>query len=104
MFLLTGGGGAPAPPSAPTFSEVTPTSVSLTWDEPDNVAYYIVQYQQPEDGEVFRDIVYLNEWTVVGLEPDTNYEFEISSVNEVGQSPPSQRATVSTLGVPGKWT
>ena len=100
--MLTGGGGAPAPPSAPTFSEVTRTSVSLTWDEPDNMAYYIVQYQQPEDGEIFHDIVYLNELTVVGLEPDTTYEFEISSVNEFGQSPPGQRATVSTLEVPGR--
>ena len=74
----------------------------MTWDDVSDVAYYIVQYERPDTGETYSDIHYYNEWTVVGLEPETYYTFTVTAVNEHGSSPPSEQAPVVTLGVPSK--
>ncbi len=92
------------PPSAPTgliFREVTADSVTLEWHLADDVAYYIIKYRRPDSGDVFSDVAYGNEWTIVGLEPDTEYDFEVLGVNQFGSSAPSNTASVVTLGIPG---
>ena len=75
----------------------------LNWDSASDVAYYIVQYERPDTGELYSDISYTNEWTVVGLEPETYYIFSVTAVNEYGSSQPSEEAPVVTLGVPSKF-
>ena len=91
----------PATPSRPEFSEVTADSVSITWDSIPNVVYYIIEYSSPDTGASFSDISYSNEWTIVGLEPETFYIFSVSAVNQFGNSEQSEKASVFTLMKPG---
>ncbi len=92
------------PPEAPArldFSEVTANSVTLTWDSISDAAYYVVKYSSPDTQDVFSDIAFTNEWRAIGLNPEASYSFEVTAVNEHGNSEPSQIVTVVTLGVPG---
>ena len=91
----------PATPSQPVFNEVTADSVSITWDSVPNVVYYIIEYARPDTGDTFSDVSYSNEWTIVGLEPETFYIFSVSAVNQHGSSEHSEKASVFTLMKPG---
>ena len=95
---------APALPKAPTgvvTSEVTATSVKLSWSpgNVDPVESYIIKYKRkyapgtnhPEIPDITN-----TEYTVMGLSAYTKYEFRIVAVNNIGRGIPSNPVDVTT--------
>lgn len=98
----------PGPPSKPAISDVTETSVRLTWRNNANpgasaVLSYTVEYFSHETGRgwiVASDVVVEQTYTVRGLQPDTAYMFLVRAQNSHGLSLPSQvTAPIRTKGV-----
>nr|XP_018903286.1 PREDICTED: tyrosine-protein phosphatase Lar isoform X3 [Bemisia tabaci] len=90
----------PGPPADVRVSEVTATSVVLTWKAPgpDDLQYYVIQYKQKSTNQAYSEIsgVISLHYTVRGLSPYTGYEFFIVAVNSLGRGPPSAPVFVTT--------
>ncbi|AJP00243.1 chitinase [Streptomyces cyaneogriseus subsp. noncyanogenus] len=94
---LTGPGGdtpapqPPAPPAGLTAGSPTPTGVTLTWQAVTGADEYAV----------YRDGVRIRTATgtsavITGLEPETAYSFQVTALNEEGESARSQAVVVTT--------
>ncbi|AIS00826.1 chitinase [Streptomyces glaucescens] len=95
---LTGPGAGPAqPPAAPaglTTGSVTATSVDLSWTAVPGATGYAVY----RDGAKVRTVTGTTA-TVTGLAPSTAYSFQVTAVNDAGES--ARSATVTATTAPG---
>jgi len=87
-------------------SDVTPTSVRLSWSYPGNpaeVQYYVLQYKPKLASWDYKEIsgAITTFYDIRGLTPFTDYEFVVLAVNNVGRGDKS-RAVVATTGETGK--
>ena len=82
---------SPAPPSLPSLprniriSDVTDTSVTLSWDSGDIgfIVRYVIRYKAKDESHDYEQIVSGDhtEYTVQGLRPHTLYEFRVQAAN-----------------------
>ncbi|XP_046401143.1 tyrosine-protein phosphatase Lar isoform X4 [Ischnura elegans] len=104
----------PGPPTSVRISEITATSVRLTWSyggggdsgdmgssvvgAAEDLQYYVIQYKPKYANQAYSEIsgVITMYYTVRGLSPYTEYEFFVIAVNGVGRGPASTPATVTT--------
>lgn len=106
----------PSPPGKPTFSEITPTSVRVTWTaSTDNagsaIDAYLLRYRDasPFNGSGYIDHSSANTLTrvVTGLQPGKRYYFGVYAHNGAtdnsGFSNPSSEASVETLAGGRAW-
>lgn len=90
----------PGPPTEVRPSEVTATTVRLTWtyngiEEPQ---YYVIQYKPKYANQAFSEIsgVITQYYSVTNLSPYTEYEMYVIAVNNIGRGPPSAPAVITT--------
>jgi len=98
----------PRPPTKPVVTETTATSVTLTWDSgnSEHVKYYTLSYRprlvgadgRPQPPPPTQDVdgVGTTRYTVGGLMPFSEYDFQVSAVNSVGRGPASESVLAST--------
>ncbi|ELU00932.1 hypothetical protein CAPTEDRAFT_125013, partial [Capitella teleta] len=91
----------PETPVNVTISEVTATSVKLTWSSHNvdpNESYSIIYRQRFGLGSdsIYRANVQRPEFTANGLSASTQYEFRVSAVNKYGRGEPSESVHVTT--------
>ncbi|MGX9877123.1 chitinase [Streptomyces cellulosae] len=94
-ITLVGPGGEtgqpPAPPTGLTASGTTSTSVSLSWSPAADATSYAVF----RDGTRIRTVTGTST-TVTGLSPSTAYAFQVSALNDAGESARSATVTATT--------
>lgn len=91
-------------PRAPTnvrISDVTPTSVRLSWSYDigaENIIYFVIQYKPKNTNQEYTEISGITTffYTVPSLTPYTEYDFNIVAVNSIGRGHPSAPASVTT--------
>lgn len=90
-------------PSVPTnvqFSDVTATTVRLSWSYPsgEEFQYFVIQYKPKYANQAYSEIsgIITMYYTVRGLSPYTEYEFYVIAVNNLGRGPPSAPTIVPT--------
>jgi Tol biopolymer transport system component len=97
---------APLVPAAPTGLHATyvgTVHTYLEWTAPAGpVSGYTVERQAANGAFEEIDTTSLPSETVFSLKPDTAYTFRVRAFNEAGSSAPSETATITTLGMPGK--
>ncbi|CAL4074439.1 unnamed protein product, partial [Meganyctiphanes norvegica] len=91
----------PRPPSSLQISDITATSVRITWNynvNPGDISYYVIQYKPRNADRDYAEISGLvtKFYTVIGLTPFTEYEFHVLAVNKIGRGAPSEPAYVTT--------
>ncbi|CAL4196478.1 unnamed protein product, partial [Meganyctiphanes norvegica] len=91
----------PRPPSSLQISDITATSVRITWNyhvNPGDISYYVIQYKPRNADRDYAEISGLvtKFYTVIGLTPFTEYEFHVLAVNKIGRGPPSEPSYVTT--------
>ncbi|CAB3376185.1 Hypothetical predicted protein [Cloeon dipterum] len=90
----------PGPPVDVTISDVTATSVRLSWSHPerDDIRYYNIEYRTRGSEYFLETINGINTlyYTLRGLTPYTEYEFLVTANNDVGKGPPSSPAIITT--------
>ncbi|KAF4525354.1 hypothetical protein B566_EDAN007836 [Ephemera danica] len=96
----------PGPPTDVVISDVTATSVRLTWSQPvattpnapnDNLQYEIeYKAKASESPPVEIGGIITQYYVVRGLSPYTDYEFNVVAVNNIGRGPPSTPSFVTT--------
>ncbi|WP_086872377.1 chitinase, partial [Streptomyces viridochromogenes] len=94
ISLIGPGGDAtqpPAPPSGLTAGTVTSSSVALTWPAVPGATSYAVY----RDGAKVRTVSGTSA-TVTGLSPATAYAFQVTALNEAGESARSATVTATT--------
>lgn len=81
-------------------SEITATSVRLTWsyDGPDDLQYYIIQFKPKYANQAYSEIsgIITMYYAVRNLSPYTEYEMYVIANNNIGRGPPSAPAIVTT--------
>ena len=101
----------PSAPSGLRVSDITPTSVKLTWQYGNNGGmrrlsgrgppseYFAIQYKPRAASWDYKEIsgVVSDFYDIRGLSPYTEYEFVVLAVNDVGRGPKSQ-AVLATTG------
>lgn len=94
----------PDQPSAPTFGTVDASSIVVNWTAPNSNGAAITGYQlQQKEGSggaystVFTGTALT--YTASGLNANTEYFFKVLAANSVGNSPYSNQASATTLGV-----
>lgn len=105
---------SPSAPSAPTFSNLLPTSLTVKWTKPTDTGgltltgYKVRMYEGPDTTGSSTDIDISGSATsanIAGLQPGTQYTFQVFAVNTAsdngGLSDPSPSSTVQTLA--GAW-
>uniref|UniRef100_H9GDR5 protein-tyrosine-phosphatase n=1 Tax=Anolis carolinensis TaxID=28377 RepID=H9GDR5_ANOCA len=90
----------PKAPGTPLVTEVTATSITITWDSgnPDPVSYYVIEYKsKSQDGpyQIKEDIT-TTRYSIGGLSPNSEYEIWVSAVNTIGQGPHSESVVTRT--------
>ena len=100
----------PKPPTSLVISEVTATSIKLTWasGNVDPISSYIIQYKRKFPvGDPYAIIENIRHrmYTIIGLDPHTQYEFRVVAVNHIGRGIPSNPVDVTTgeQGESFKW-
>ncbi|XP_038155812.1 titin-like [Cyprinodon tularosa] len=94
---------APPPPGKITLSNVTRSSVRLSWEKPDHdggskITCYIVEMQtKGDDTWIKYSESKALEVTVNGLTPEKEYFFRVSAVNDKGLSEPKPLLTPVTV-------
>ncbi|XP_043511829.1 tyrosine-protein phosphatase Lar-like [Frieseomelitta varia] len=90
-------------PSAPEnvqVSDITATSVKLTWyyKNPEEVQYYVIQHKPKHVQQAEAEISGITTmyYHVRSLSPYTEYELTVTAVNAIGRSPASAPVTVTT--------
>ena len=91
----------PHPPTNVRVSEMTPTSVRLTWsydDGAEKIIYYLIQYKAKNSNQGYSEIsgITSNFYTITKLTAYAEYEFILFAVNDYGKSPPSSPLFVVT--------
>ncbi|XP_035710661.1 tyrosine-protein phosphatase Lar isoform X4 [Folsomia candida] len=95
----------PKPPSKVRISDVTASSVRLTWsyesNEQEDVTYYVIQYKPKFSNQDYAEIsgVLNQDHMITSLNPYTEYEFNVVAFNKVGRgeaSPPIDATTGET--------
>ncbi|XP_066151280.1 tyrosine-protein phosphatase Lar isoform X3 [Euwallacea fornicatus] len=90
----------PGPPSNVRTSEITATSVRLTWSYtgPEDLQYYVIQFKPKFANQAFSEIsgIITMYYAVRNLSPYTEYEMYVIAVNNIGRGPPSAPAIVTT--------
>ena len=96
------GADLPQPPRNLKITEVTSSSMMLSWhaggfDEP--VKYYVVQYKPRDSAQGYSEVsgITTTSHTVTNLKPYMLYEFQVLSVNDRGRGLPSDVAEMTTL-------
>ncbi|POX55261.1 chitinase [Streptomyces sp. Ru71] len=102
-ITLTGPGGStgqpPAAPTGLTASSVTSTSVALSWSAVPGATGYAVH----RDGAKVQTVTGTTA-TVTGLAPSTSYSFQVSALNDAGESAKSAAVTATTSAGTGGGT
>lgn len=102
LFLSLFTPALPKPPTSLVISDVTATSIKLTWNagNTDPIDSYSVQYKRKyaPGGALFEEIpeVTNTEYTITGLDAYTVYEFRVMAVNNIGRGIPSNPVDVTT--------
>ncbi|XP_050563934.1 tyrosine-protein phosphatase Lar isoform X5 [Spodoptera frugiperda] len=90
----------PGPPTEVRPSEITATTVRLTWtySGPEEPQYYVIQYKPKYANQAFSEIsgVITQYYSVTNLSPYTEYEMYVIAVNNIGRGPPSAPAVITT--------
>lgn len=89
----------PGPPTNIQVSDITATSVRLTWTYPsDDLQYYVITYKPKYANQAFSEIsgIITMHYTVRSLSPYTEYEMYVIAVNNIGRGPPSAPVIVTT--------
>ncbi|XP_026300843.1 tyrosine-protein phosphatase Lar isoform X11 [Apis mellifera] len=90
----------PGPAENVQVSDITATSVKLTWSykDPDEVQYYVIQHKPKHVNQAFAEISGITTmyYHVRSLSPYTEYELYVIVVNAIGRGPPSAPVTVTT--------
>ncbi|CAL8347387.1 unnamed protein product, partial [Gadus morhua 'NCC'] len=90
----------PKPPSTLIVTETTATSITLTWDSgnPEPVFYYVLQYHPKLSINGFQEVdgVATTRYSIGGLSPYSEYEFQVIAVNNIGRGPPSSAIAART--------
>ncbi|XP_054706437.1 tyrosine-protein phosphatase Lar-like isoform X2 [Uloborus diversus] len=91
----------PRPPSRVQISDVTATSVRISWSYDvgaENIIYYVIQYRPRQTNQDYSELSGINTmfYTVRDLTPYTEYEFYVIAVNAIGRGSPSLPAVVTT--------
>lgn len=90
----------PGPPTDVQVSEVTATSVRLTWKYkgPEDLQYYVIQFKPKFANQAYSEIsgIITMYYSVRNLSPYTEYEMYVIAVNNIGRGPPSAPAIVTT--------
>ncbi|XP_056613842.1 receptor-type tyrosine-protein phosphatase S-like isoform X14 [Triplophysa dalaica] len=90
----------PKPPGVPQVTERTATSITLTWDSgnPEPVSYYVIQHKTKHSEDSYKEIdgVATTRYSVGGLSPYSDYEFQVVAVNNIGRGPPSEAIEAKT--------
>lgn len=95
----------PRPPTNVRISDISPTTVKLTWSYDfgsENIIYFVIQFKaknsktlkQEALSEISGITTYF--YVVSGLTPYTEYEFYVIAVNAIGRGPPSTGITATT--------
>jgi netrin-G3 ligand len=95
----------PRPPTNVRVSDISPTTVKLTWSYDygsENIIYFVIQFKaknsktlkQEALSEISGITTYF--YVVSGLTPYTEYEFYIIAVNAIGRGPASIRVSATT--------
>ncbi|XP_032884718.1 receptor-type tyrosine-protein phosphatase F isoform X10 [Amblyraja radiata] len=84
----------PKPPTMTSVTETTATSVTLTWESGnmEMIPFYVIQYKPKSSDGPFQEIdgVATTRYSIGGLSPYSEYEFQIIAVNNIGRGPPSE--------------
>ncbi|XP_064213194.1 tyrosine-protein phosphatase Lar isoform X6 [Tribolium castaneum] len=90
----------PGPPINVRASEITATSVRLTWsyNGPEDLQYYVIQFKPKYANQAFSEIsgIITMYYTIRSLSPYTEYEMYVIAVNNIGRGPPSAPEFVTT--------
>ncbi|XP_032454535.1 tyrosine-protein phosphatase Lar isoform X4 [Nasonia vitripennis] len=90
----------PLAPENVQVSEITATSVKLTWSYkgPESLAYYVIQHKPKHAHQAYAEISGITTmyYMVRSLSPYTEYEFFVIAVNDIGRGPPSSPVVVTT--------
>ncbi|XP_075528366.1 tyrosine-protein phosphatase Lar isoform X3 [Dermacentor variabilis] len=92
----------PRPPTNLAVSDVTATSVRLSWSYEgsgsDNIRYYVVQYKPRQANREYSETsgITMPYHHVRDLSPYTEYEFYVIAVNDLGRGSPTVPVTVTT--------
>ncbi|CAH1184278.1 unnamed protein product [Phyllotreta striolata] len=90
----------PGPPKNVKVSEITATSVRLTWsyNGPEDIQYYVIQFKPKYANQAYSEIsgIITMYYSVTSLSPYTEYEMYVIAVNNIGRGPTSAPAVVTT--------
>ncbi|XP_063235458.1 tyrosine-protein phosphatase Lar isoform X2 [Bacillus rossius redtenbacheri] len=90
----------PGPPTDVQVSDITATTVRLTWSYTgaEGLQYYVIQYKPKYANQAYSEIsgIISMYYTVRGLSPYTEYEMFVIAVNNIGRGPPSSPVIVTT--------
>ncbi|XP_076263869.1 tyrosine-protein phosphatase Lar isoform X2 [Rhynchophorus ferrugineus] len=90
----------PGPPTNVRVSEITATSVRLTWSYTgaEDLQYYVIQFKPKYANQAYSEIsgIITMYYSVRNLSPYTEYEMYVIAVNNIGRGPPSAPAVVTT--------
>ncbi|XP_011267773.1 tyrosine-protein phosphatase Lar isoform X6 [Camponotus floridanus] len=90
----------PGPPENVQASDITATSVKLSWSykRPDDLQYYVIQHKPKHVNQAFAEISGITTmyYHVRSLSPYTEYELYVIAVNSIGRGPPSAPVIVTT--------
>ncbi|XP_051170943.1 tyrosine-protein phosphatase Lar isoform X3 [Leptopilina boulardi] len=90
----------PGPPENVQVSDITATSVKLTWSykRPDELQYYVIQHKPKHANQAFAEISGITTmyYHVRSLSPYTEYELYVIAVNTIGRGSPSDPVIVTT--------
>ncbi|XP_012542429.1 tyrosine-protein phosphatase Lar isoform X8 [Monomorium pharaonis] len=90
----------PGPPENVQVSDITATSVKLSWSYkgPDELQYYVIQHKPKHVNQAYAEISGITTmyYHVRSLSPYTEYELYVIAVNSIGRGPPSAPVMVTT--------
>ncbi|KAL0270992.1 UNVERIFIED_CONTAM: hypothetical protein PYX00_008241 [Menopon gallinae] len=89
----------PNPPTNVQVSEITATSVRLSWTYPsEDFQYFVIQYKPKNANQEFSEVsgIITMYYTVRSLSPYTEYEMYVIAVNSIGRGSPSPSVSVTT--------
>ncbi|XP_044590201.1 tyrosine-protein phosphatase Lar isoform X7 [Cotesia glomerata] len=90
----------PGAPENVQVSEITATSVKLTWSykRPDELQYYVIQHKPKNANQAFAETSGITTmyYHVRSLSPYTDYELYVIAVNVIGRGPRSHPVYVTT--------
>jgi netrin-G3 ligand len=90
----------PGPPTNLRASEITATSVRLSWSYTgaEELQYYVIQFKPKYANQPYSEIsgIITMYYTIRNLSPYTEYELFVIAVNNIGRGPPSTPVVVTT--------